>query len=207
MSPHGALSRKAPVAVNISMATGWLMPGLVRVPTRKSPDKTLVVPLVGVTAHSKSRRITASAWSTGVAPSTAACVSSRRCKAAKKTPPTTASTSAATPTARIISISVNARKKSRGSSDEGREQKTTRASRVGPRLSTLDSRPDWQLSFIGSNRLCLAPAHLPVCSSRLNSHGPAPKRSLRRSANASPPLYPRASSGCSASNGIPQPLQ
>src|ERR1039458_10590219 len=52
MSPHGWLSLNAPDAVNISIATGSLTPTLVRpLPTRKPPDKILLVPFVGVTAH------------------------------------------------------------------------------------------------------------------------------------------------------------
>ena len=40
MSPHGSLSCSAPVAVNISTATGWLRPRLVTLPALKSPVKT-----------------------------------------------------------------------------------------------------------------------------------------------------------------------
>ncbi len=74
MSAQGELAPNAPVAVNISMATGSATPALCMLPTRKSPDRTLVVPLVGVMAHCKSRRRNVAVWSSGVAASTASLV-------------------------------------------------------------------------------------------------------------------------------------
>jgi hypothetical protein len=84
------------------------MPVLVTVPARKPPDKTLLVPFVGVTTHCKSRRKNVTAWSSGVAASTAAVVTSRRCSAVNSTALIATSTMAATPMERIISTSVNA---------------------------------------------------------------------------------------------------
>ena len=55
MSAHGALSLNAPLAVYISMATGSLTPRLLTVPVRKLPERNLLVPLVGVTTHWRSR--------------------------------------------------------------------------------------------------------------------------------------------------------
>ena len=109
MSPHGWLSLNVPVAVNISIATGSLLPTLlILLPTRKPPDKILLVPFVGVTTHCRSRFKKVTAASTGVAASTMSDVSSRRCNEVKNTAFTAMSTIAAMPMARIISISVKA---------------------------------------------------------------------------------------------------
>ena len=81
------------------------MPVLVTLPILKSPDR---MPLSGGTAHCKSRRMIVSACSTGTAASTAFAVASRKCSAVKKTALIAIRTIAATPIARITSISVNA---------------------------------------------------------------------------------------------------
>src|ERR1022692_8072 len=110
MSPHGASASElsAPVAVNISAFTLSARPRVVTLPALKSPHKLITAFGLGVTAHCKSRRMVANACSTGVASSTAFVAASRTRSALKNTALTAISTMAATPPARIISISVNA---------------------------------------------------------------------------------------------------
>src|ERR1019366_870074 len=108
MSAHGELALNAPVAVNISTATDSDTPALLMLPARKLPDKTLLVPLVGVTTHCRARRMNVTVWSSGAAASTTFCVASRRRNDANSAVLTAINTMAATPIARIISISVNA---------------------------------------------------------------------------------------------------
>lgn len=97
------------MAVYISIATAPLTPALVMpLPARKSPDKILLVPFVGVTQHCKSRFKKETAASTGDSASTMPAVASRRRSEVSNAVLTQIRTIAAMPMARIISISVNA---------------------------------------------------------------------------------------------------